>query len=177
MARPRLSALYHRHFRKPPRERVFLASLAFFVTFGTIRIIAHAIRAGSGPFHIVLVGQTHVHHLVWGILLLLVVGYIWLVQLGTGRDQTSVSLSRLTSVLYGVGAALTLDEFALWLHLKDVYWEREGRASVDAVFLFGALISVAFWGGPFLRAIGREIRRFFRKVFSTAQPPGPVAGA
>ena len=163
MPRPRIRALYRRHFRETPRERLFLASLTFFVTFGTIRLIAHTIRAGVGPFHNMLAGQTHIHHLVWGILLLLVVGYGWLVQLGTGEGRSSAILSRLTAVLYGAGAALTLDEFALWLHLRDVYWEREGRASVDAVFLFGALVSAGFWGGPFLRAIGREVRRIFRK--------------
>jgi hypothetical protein len=140
-----------------------LASLAFFVTFGATRLVAHAIRAGVGPFYDVLAGQTHIHHLVWGILLLLVVGYGWLVQVGTGAGSTSVIVSRLTAILYGAGAALTLDEFALWLRLEDVYWEREGRASVDAVFLFGGLISAGFWGGPFLRAVGREARRLFRK--------------
>jgi hypothetical protein len=62
-------------------------------------------------------------------------------------------LSRLTAVLYGIGAALTLDEFALWLLLRDVYWTREGRESVDAVLLFGALLSAGLWGGPFLRAL------------------------
>jgi len=163
MPRPRLRALYHRHFREPRRERLFLASLAFFVTFGATRLVAHAIRAGVGPFYDVLAGQTHIHHLVWGILLLLVVGYGWLVQVGTGAGSTSVIVSRLTAILYGAGAALTLDEFALWLRLEDVYWEREGRASVDAVFLFGGLISAGFWGGPFLRAVGREARRLFRK--------------
>jgi hypothetical protein len=163
MPRPRLRALYHRHFREPRRERLFLASLAFFLTFGATRLIAHAIRAGVGPFSDVLAGQTHIHHLVWGILLLLMVGYGWLVELGTGDGRTSVIVSRLTAILYGAGAALTLDEFALWLRLEDVYWEREGRASVDAVFLFGGLISAGFWGGPFLRAVGREGRRLFRK--------------
>jgi hypothetical protein len=53
-------------------------------------------------------------------------------------------------MLFGVGAALTLDEFALWLTFRDVYWEREGRLSIDAVVLFGSLLSAAMWGGPFL---------------------------
>ena len=85
------------------------------------------------------------------------VGYLWLIQIGTGDEDSSVFLSRVASVLYGAGAALTLDEFALWLHLQDVYWERQGRASVDAVLLFGALLSAGFWGGPFLRAVAREL--------------------
>jgi hypothetical protein len=159
MRRPRLRALYRRQFREPARERLFLASLAFFVSFASIRIVSHAIRAGRGPFHIITAGDTHIHHLVWGILLLLAVGYGGLLHLGTGPSYRSRMLSRVLAVLYGAGAALTLDEFALWLHLKDVYWEREGRASVDAAFLFGALISAGFWGGPFLRAVGREARR------------------
>jgi hypothetical protein len=63
------------------------------------------------------------------------------------------------SFFYGVGAALTLDEFALWLNLRDVYWDREGRASIDAVILFGGLLSIGIWGGPFLRALITEAGR------------------
>jgi hypothetical protein len=59
-------------------------------------------------------------------------------------------------LLYGAGAALTLDEFALWLNLEDVYWAREGRASIDAVILFGALLLIGVWGGRFLGALVRE---------------------
>src|SRR5262249_29056454 len=120
-----------------------------------------AIHAGRGPWRDFAIGQTHVHHLVWGILLLLVVGYGWLVQVGTGKDDTSRWLGRTMAILYRVRAGLTLDEFALWIHLQDVYWERQGRASVDAVLIFGALVSTGAWGGPFLRAAGREIARRF----------------
>jgi hypothetical protein len=63
------------------------------------------------------------------------------------------------ALLYGVGAALTLDEFALWLNLRDVYWEREGRESIRAVFLFGSLLSMGLWGAPFLRELGRLAAR------------------
>ncbi len=161
--RRRAALLYERHFRETPRERLFLASLAFFVTFGIVRLVTHAIRAGVGPFRNVSLGETHVHHLVFGILILLGVGYAWLVQLGSGQGRSSAIASRATAILYGLGAALTLDEFALWLHLRDVYWEREGRASVDAVLLFGALISAGFWGGPFLRALAREGPRIFER--------------
>ena len=68
-------------------------------------------------------------------------------------------MSRLVSLLYGAGAALTLDEFALWLNLRDVYWAKEGRASIDVVILFGALLSIGVWGGRFLRALVREALR------------------
>jgi hypothetical protein len=60
-------------------------------------------------------------------------------------------------MIYGVGAALTLDEFALWLNLRDVYWEREGRASFEALALFATALMIAALGGPFLRAIVRTV--------------------
>jgi len=58
------------------------------------------------------------------------------------------------SVSYGVGAALTLDEFALWLNLDpNAYWTRQGRASIDAVVIFGGLLAVGAWGAPFFRGV------------------------
>jgi hypothetical protein len=143
--------LYAAHFRQQRHERMFLASVAFFVAFAVIRFITHSIRAGRGPFHDVVTKGGHIHHLVWGILLLLGVGYLWLLQVGTGDGSGRAWASPLTALLFGVASALTLDEFALWLTFRDVYWEREGRLSVDAVVLFGALLSIAVWGGPFLR--------------------------
>src|SRR5438270_5962474 len=150
-----LKDLYHFHVRSERRERLFLASLSFLVTFGIVRGITHAIRAGVGPFHNVSSGGLHIHHLVWGILLLLVVGYVWLLEVGVG----STWVASLTAIAFGVGAALTLDEFALWLNMQDVYWERQGRESVDAVIIFAGLISVGIWGWPFLRAMTSILRR------------------
>ena len=160
--RSRLAALYLRHFREHRRERMFLASVAFFLTFGVTRFLTHWSRGHDDPFQLLL-GGTHVHHLVWGILLLLLVGYTWLIQVDSGPNGDRVRIGRLIATLYGAGAALTLDEFALWLNLEDVYWEREGRASIDAVILFGGLVSAGLWGGPFLRALGRYASRPFRR--------------
>jgi hypothetical protein len=67
---------------------------------------------------------------------------------------------------FGVGAALTLDEFALWLNLRDVYWEREGRASFEALALFSAALAIAALGGPFLHAV-------VRKLIHKPKPPTP----
>ena len=65
----------------------------------------------------------HIHHLVWGILILLLVGYGWVLDLGWSNSPLSIFFGRLMAVCYGVGAALTLDEFALWLSLEpDAYW-------------------------------------------------------
>ena len=157
----RLAALYRRHFREHRRERMFLASVSFFLTFGVARILTHWARGREDPFR-VLLGGTHVHHLVWGILLLLAVGYTWLIQVDTGPNGHRLRVGRLTAALYGAGAALTLDEFALWLNLEDVYWEREGRASIDAVLLFGALVSAGLWGRPFLRAVWQQAMSVLR---------------
>ena len=144
-----LKKIYGFHFQNERRERLFLASLGFLITFAIVRGITHLIKAGIGPFHNVSNGGLHIHHLVWGILLLLVVGYIWLVEEGI----TSSWLSSITAIAFGVGAALTLDEFALWLNLQDVYWTGRGRESIDAVVIFAGLLSVGIWGGPFLREL------------------------
>jgi len=150
-----LKRLYTFHFRSERRERLFLASVGFLVTFGIVRAITHLIRAGVGPFHNVTSGGLHIHHLVWGILILLVVGYLWLVEEGVGSSWTA----SLTAIAFGVGAALTLDEFALWLNLQDVYWQGAGRESIDAVVIFASLLSAGICGGPFFGAVAAHLRR------------------
>ena len=137
-----------------PRQRMFIASVAFVITFVGVRILVELIRHNEGPFQWVTVRGHHIHHLVWGILILLLVGYGWLLDLGRSHSPLSIFFSRLMSVSYGVGAALTLDEFALWLNLEpDAYWNHEGRLSIDAVILFGSLLGVGAWGAPFFRGI------------------------
>jgi hypothetical protein len=154
----RFVGVYRRHMPTDPRrERLFLASVAFLLTFAFIRGLTYSIRYNIGPFHNVTVGGTHVHHLVWGILLLLVVGYVALVEFGP-RGAASNLVTRLGAIAFGAGAALTLDEFALWLNLQDVYWERQGRLSVDAVLIFGALLLVGVFGRDLLRALAWEFR-------------------
>ena len=150
-----LKRLYSFHFRNERRERLFLASLAFLITFAIVRGITLMIRAGVGPFHNVTTGGVHIHHLVWGILLLIVIGYVWLVELGVG----SSFVASLTALAFGVGAALTLDEFALIFNLRDVYWEQQGRESIDAVLIFAGLLSIGIWGWPFLRDVARLFAR------------------
>jgi hypothetical protein len=114
---------------------------AFVVTFAVTRVITNLIRRGRGPFRDMAVGGVHVHHQVWGIFLLLTVGTV---ELAYRPDRPWLEV---LAVLFGVGAALTLDEFALWLRLDDVYWGPEGRRSVDAVLLatlVGLLLLVGF---------------------------------
>ena len=140
------------HHRR--RERLFIASLAFFITAVLIRLLTHAIRANLGPFHNVSMGGTHIHHLVWGILLLLLVGYLWLIEYGVESPAHS-AVSRFTAAAFGVAAALTLDEFALWLNLRDVYWQEQGRASIDAILIFAGFLSAGIWGAPLFHALLR----------------------
>lgn len=157
----RLRHIYKEQFGETRRERLFLASIGFFISAVVVRGITLAIHNDIGPFHNVAMHGRHIHHLVWGILLLLLVGYSWLIEIGTGAPNSSRWLGRLTSMLYGVAAALTLDEFALWLNLQDVYWERQGRESYEVMALFGSLLLVGVFGRPFFRGIGRELARLF----------------
>lgn len=114
------------------REPAFLVLLSFLAAFLFIRTSARLIRSPRvtwWPGDVKTSGDLHIHHLVWGITLLLVSGFI---AFATGLTSP---WWQITSVAFGIGAGLTLDEFALWLHLEDVYWSEEGRQSVDAVIL------------------------------------------
>jgi hypothetical protein len=165
----RAVAIYRDAFSDTRRERLFLSSVSFFTTFAATRAITHAIKDGVGPFHNLTVGGRHFHHLVIGITGLLGTGYLWLLEVDTarkpngtstaadGKHSTDDALAKFTSILYGGSSALTLDEFALWLDLEDVYWSKQGRASVDAVMLFGGVLSIGVWGGPFFRRLFHEL--------------------
>src|ERR1019366_2459139 len=149
-----------------PRRRMFIASLSFLFTFIGVRLLVRLIMHNEGPFQWVVVGGRHIHHLVWGILILLLVGYGWMLDLGRSHSPLSIFYSRLMSVSYGVGAALTLDEFALWLNMEpNLYWSHTGRLSIDAVILFGSLLAVGAGGAPFFRGLHRVWdKAFYRKA-------------
>lgn len=167
-SRGRLHRVYKTQFAESRRERLFLASLAFFVTACVVRGITIAIHRGIGSFHDISMHGRHIHHMVWGILLLLTVGYCWLLEVGTGSTTSGRWTGRLTSMLYGIAAALTLDEFALWLNLSDVYWERQGRESYEAMAIFGSLLGVGVFGVPLFRGIAREFLGLFRRPTVTS---------
>jgi hypothetical protein len=157
-----------------PRRRMFIASVSFLITFIGVRLLVSLVIHQHGPFEWVMVGGRHIHHLVWGILILLLVGYGWLLDLGRSHSPMSIFLSRLMSVSYGVGAALTLDEFALWLNLEpDAYWSSAGRLNIDAIILFGGILAMGAWGAPFFR--GLQImwtkRMLLRRELTHSTPP------
>lgn len=148
-----IGRLYQHHIDDTGKQSQMLVLLSFLVTFTLVRLVTHAIRAGRlrRVFHNVQTsGGLHLHHLVIGILLLLGTGYV---STGLNPDRHT----GLLAVLFGVGAALTLDEFALWLRLKDVYWSREGRASIDAVVIAAAIVAMGILGGPFWVAVAQRI--------------------
>ena len=131
--------------------------VAFLVTFGCVRFYTHSVRHGRGPGNL-SVGGLRVHHMVPGIFLLLGAGFI---AITADDDSLPWYLWWVLPTAFGVGAALVLDEFALWLNLRDVYWTEEGRRSIDAVIIAAALIGIIALGAP-----------FWGKVISGADPAG-----
>ncbi len=147
---------YQVHIQGTDREGRFLISASFLLTFAIVRFITYAIRDHWLPFlHDVKTKRgLHIHHMVYGITLLLIVGYLSL-----SIPETRGKRLLILSLLYGGGAALTLDEFALWLNVRDVYWAREGRESVDAAIGAGALFALGSTGGPFWASLWRDLTR------------------
>ncbi len=109
-----------------PKERAALWSwLGFTTTFAAVRAITYSIRAGRGPFHNLSLGGSHLHHYLWGIGMVSGVGAVAVRGEDRTRRHPAVALT------YGAGLALIVDEFALLLDLRDVYWAKQGRLSLD----------------------------------------------
>jgi hypothetical protein len=135
-----------------PRQRAALLSwLAFTTTFGALRGITYSIKEGKGPFRNLSVGGAHLHHYMWGIGLVSGVGGVAVHGDEPRRNHPAVALT------YGAGLALIVDEFALLLDLKDVYWARQGRISVDLGIGASSLAGTYFAALPLLRALRRRI--------------------
>ncbi|MBM7809016.1 hypothetical protein JOD57_004853 [Geodermatophilus bullaregiensis] len=155
----------------PLRQAAVLSWLAFATTFGTVRAITYSIRDGRGPFRDVAPGGVHLHHYLWGIALLSAVGGVAV----RGEDRTR--RHPLVALGYGTGMALVVDEFALLLDLRDVYWQRQGRVSVDVGVGVVALGGTALAAGPVVR---RLLRPRPGRSAGPATPPGgpaPAAGS
>lgn len=157
--RKRISAAYQQHvdYRREAALRMWLA---FILTFALLRFLTYGIRYHFLPFHnIVTPGGLHIHHFVWGIFIVLIVGFL---SITINSPQLHVWLSP----LFGIGAALIIDEFALWLNLRDVYWQREGRISVDAAILLGASFGLYYAADRFWNQAGRELQAAIKFVTS-----------
>ncbi|HEY2601217.1 MAG TPA: hypothetical protein VGI67_06650 [Thermoleophilaceae bacterium] len=110
------------------RQRAFICLAAFLIAFLLIRTSARMTRRFSWwPGGVETEGGVHLHHLVWGICLMLAAGFV-----GVSLDF-DYPWGGIVAGAFGVGAGLTMDEFALWTHLSDVYWTDEGRSSVQAI--------------------------------------------
>ncbi|MEW2508525.1 hypothetical protein [Streptomyces sp. NPDC046870] len=129
-----------RNIVEPGKLPLLLALAAFVLTFVVTRVITRLIRAGRGPFGNVRAGGLHIHHVVPGVVLTVVGGFG-----AVASDRHGVG-GTVSAVLFGMGAGLVLDEFALILHLDDVYWTEEGRKSVEAVVLTAALVGLLLAG-------------------------------
>lgn len=126
---------------EPGRLPAFIFLVVFLGTFAFIRTSAHMIRAQVSwwPGN-VEVGGTHIHHLVWGIIVMMLSGWV-AIAIDPGPPGREIA-----AVFFGIGAGLTLDEFALWLELEDVYWSEDGRKSIDAVIVAGILAGFGVLG-------------------------------
>ena len=93
------------------------------------------------PGNVSTKGGTHIHHMVFGIITIMVVGWFGVVNEDLGSPGREIC-----AVLFGIGTGLTLDEYALWLNLKDVYWEKQGRASIDAVIIAASVAGLFLVG-------------------------------
>jgi hypothetical protein len=143
---------YRETIEETGRSPVLWMLIAFVVTFAATRFVTRRIRArpaaadGDEPGLLadVHIGGVHVHHQVWGILLILVAAVFEFAY------QPDSPWLEVLGAAFGAGAALALDEFALWLHMDDVYWSEEGRKSIDAVVIAVCIGAVLLLGSaPF----------------------------
>lgn len=129
-----------RNIIEPGKLPLLLALASFVLTFVITRVITRMIRAGKGPFRNIDSGGVHIHHVVPGVLLTITGGFG---AVASGLEGIGPAVC---AVLFGVGVGLVLDEFALILHLDDVYWSEQGRKSVEMVVLTAALVGLVLCG-------------------------------
>jgi hypothetical protein len=138
-----LSEFWHDQLVEHERQGVFLVLVGFLASFGFIRLSARLGRSPRVPWwpgSVVSDSGLHLHHLVWGICLMMASG-----ALGFALYDSSPWFE-VCAACFGIGAGLTIDEFALWIYLEDVYWAREGRSSIDAAVIAGAAMLLVLLG-------------------------------
>jgi hypothetical protein len=135
-----MSHWWHRNIVEPGKLPLLCGLAAFLAFFLAARCITRLIRADRGPFHNVSTGAVHVHHVVPGIVLATIGGFGMASASGHGAGKS------VAAAVFGAGTGLVMDEFALVLHLHDVYWTEQGRASVEAVVLTAAVVGLLLVG-------------------------------
>ncbi len=158
-----MDSWWHRDVIAAGKLPLMLCFLAFVITFVLTRTITRLIRDGRGPFrNNVTAGGLHIHHAVPGIILLIIGAFT---SVGV---QASLGWRSFAGVLIGVGTSLLLDEFALILHLQDVYWTGEGQLSVEVVSLTAACLGLVVAGFSPLGVVGaNSIEETFRVTATT----------
>ena len=129
------------------KQGLFLVLVGFILSFSFIRMSTRLMRSPKVPWwpgSVVSDGGVHLHHLVFGIVTMMIAGSVGFVALGESP------YAEICALLFGIGMGLTIDEFALWVYLKDVYWAEEGRSSIDAtVIAASAMMMVLVGFSPF----------------------------
>jgi hypothetical protein len=129
------------------KQGLFLVLVGFILSFSFIRMSTRLMRSPRVPWwpgSVVSGGGIHVHHLVFGIVTMMIAGTLGISALGQSP------YTEICAFLFGIGAGLTIDEFALWVYLEDVYWAEEGRASIDATVIAAAGMMLILLGfSPF----------------------------
>jgi len=125
---------------RPGTGAGFVVLVAFVLSFLAIRTSARLTRSVSWWPGGVESGGVHIHHLVWGICLMMLCGFL------AFAAPLEAPWWHFVAIGFGVGAGLTMDEFALWVRLEDVYWAQEGRASLDAVVVAAAFPALVVLG-------------------------------
>ena len=142
-----LSDFWNDQILADEKQGLFLVLVGFILSFAFIRMSTRLMRSPRvtwWPGSVVSDGGVHVHHLVFGIVTMMIAGTLGLAALG------DTPYAEICAFLFGVGAGLTIDEFALWVYLDDVYWAEEGRASIDATVIAAAGMMLILLGfSPF----------------------------
>lgn len=142
------------------RQAALLMWVAFIATFIFLRVLTFGIRYHLLPVkNVVTSSGLHIHHFVWGILILLIVGFL-------GITLWSERLHPWLALVFGIGAALVIDEYALWLHLADVYWLPAGRSSIDVAVLVAALLGLYYAADRFWNQVVTELQAAVKFVSS-----------
>jgi hypothetical protein len=138
-----VSDFWNEHILANNRQGVFLVLVGFILSFAFIRMSTRLMRSPKVPWwpgSVVSDSGVHLHHLVFGIVTMMIAG-----TLGFAAHGES-PYAEICGFLFGVGAGLTIDEFALWVYLDDVYWAEEGRSSIDATVIAAAAMALVVMG-------------------------------
>jgi hypothetical protein len=160
-----LSDFWNDQILADEKQGLFLVLVGFILSFSFIRMSTRLMRSPRVPWwpgSVVSDGGVHVHHLVFGIVTMMIAGTLGISALGQSP------YTEICAFLFGVGAGLTIDEFALWVYLEDVYWAEQGRSSIDATVIAAAGMMLILLGfSPFSFETG-SIEETLASILSAA---------